>query len=116
MNVFKKILIHNQGRLLNLYNIDELSGTLGIGDRKYWAWKTIDFPNATFQSGLNCLAVSIKLGIAYNKDLYLDIFDKVILAIPKVSNKNNSLNEAFPNENSYCVTALIAFDALYAIN
>tara|TARA_B110000238_G_C16135577_1_gene443467 strand:+ start:490 stop:2049 length:1560 start_codon:yes stop_codon:yes gene_type:complete len=116
MTIFKEILKYNQGRLLNLYNQDTLSSKVGFGDRKYWAWKTIDFPNATFQSGVNALAISLSLGIAHDRELYFKIIDQVINAIPEVSNKNNSLNEAFPNENSYCVTALIAFDVLFAID
>jgi hypothetical protein len=116
MTIFKEILKYNQGRLLNLYNQDTLSSKVGFGDRKYWAWKTIDFPNATFQSGVNALAVSISLGIAHDRALYFKIIDQIIRAIPRVSNKNHSLNEAFPNENSYCVTALVAFDVLFAID
>jgi len=116
LNTFKEILKLNQSRLLNLYNLDEFSSTLGIGDRKYWAWKTIDFPNATFQSGINALGISIKLGISDDDKLYFEIIDKIIRAIPGISNRNNSLNESFPGENSYCVTALIAYDVLFTID
>jgi hypothetical protein len=114
--MYRNILKYNQLKLLNLFNLDKLSSKIGIGDRKFWAWKTIDFPNATFQSGVNALAVSIKLNIAIDKDLYLEIIDHAIKAIPNLTNKNDSLNEAFPNENSYCVTALVAYDTLYCID
>ena len=114
--MYRNILKYNQLRLLNLFNLDKLSSKIGNGDRKFWAWKTIDFPNATFQSGVNALAVSIKLNIAIDKDLYLEIIDYAIKAIPSLTNKNHSLNEAFPNESSYCVTALVIYDTLYCID
>ena len=113
---YKDILKSNQKRLLNLFNLDTFSSTIGFGDRKYWAWKTIDFPNATFQSGVKSLAISVKLDIALDKNLYLEIIDKVIFAIPNIRNKNKSFNEAFPNENSYCVTALVIYDILFCID
>ena len=51
--MYRNILKYNQLRLLNLFNLDKLSSKIGNGDRKFWAWKTIDFPNTTFQSGVN---------------------------------------------------------------
>ena len=114
--MYKEILKYNQLKLLNLFNQDKFSSRSGFGDRKYWAWKTIDFPNATFQSGVNALAISIKLNIAIDKDLYLEIIDSAIRIIPSLTNSNNSLNEAFPNESSYCVTALVVYDSLYCID
>lgn len=114
--MYKDILKYNQLKLINIFNLDKLSSKIGIGDRKYWAWKTVDFPNATFQSGVNALAVSIKLNIAIDKDFYLKIIDHAIKAIPNIANKNYSLNEAFPNESSYCITALVAYDTLYCID
>ena len=49
---YKDILKSNQKRLLNLFNLDTFSSTIGFGDRKYWAWKTIDFPNFPKNAGL----------------------------------------------------------------
>lgn len=114
--VFSEILYFNQGRLINLYNLDPISTTLGVGDRKFWAWKTIDFPNSTFQSGVTSLAISILSGNCYNRSFYLNVIDNIIYSIGKTKNKNFSLNESFPNENSYCVTALVAFDVLFSID
>ena len=66
-NMYTEILKYNQLKILNLFNLDNLSVKKGLGDRKFWAWKTIDFANATFQSAVNTLAVSIKLNIALDK-------------------------------------------------
>ena len=115
-NIFNEVLSYNQSRLINLYNLDPISETYGIGDRKFWAWKTIDFPNSTFQSGVTSLAISILKGNSYDLEFYLKLIDGIVHAIGKTSNKNFSLNESFPNENSYCVTALVAFDVLFSID
>lgn len=115
-NSYNETLSFNQGRLVNLYNLDPTSLTYGVGDRKYWAWKTIDFPNSTFQSGVTSLAISILNNICWDKEFYLNIIDSIINATELTSNKNYSLNESFPNENSYCVTALVAFDILFTID
>ena len=115
-NIFNEVLFYNQSRLINLYNLDPISETYGVGDRKFWAWKTIDFPNSTFQSGVTSLAISILKRNCNDLDFYLKLIDGIVHAIGKTSNKNFSLNESFPNENSYCVTALVAFDVLFSID
>lgn len=115
MNIYSKILTNNINKLLNLYNLDSFSKTYGLGDRNYWAWKTIDFPNATFQGGVHALSHAVNLSLASNNEFIINIIDKVICASKKIILKNGSVGEAFPNENSFCVTALLAFDILSAV-
>lgn len=115
MNIYKEILRQNIPRLLNLYNFDKFASTYGIGDRSYWGWKTSDFPNGTMQGGLHALAIALKLGLIQLSSFSRDVIDGVIHAIAKIHSKKNGLAEAYPNENSYCVTALVAFDALAAV-
>ena len=38
------------------------------------------------------------------------------MGVKKLTRKDGSLEEAFPNEGSYCVTALVAFDLLVTID
>ena len=115
MNIYKDILIQNTEKLLNLYDLDPASETLGFGDRPHWGWKVSDFPNATLQGGVHALAIGIVLGVHENEDFVLSVIDKAICAIPKIASSKGSLQEAYPNEHSFCVTALVAFDVLSAI-
>ena len=42
--------------------------------------------------------------------------DKIFRATKNITRKDGSLEEAFPNEGSYCVTALVAFDLLCTLH
>jgi hypothetical protein len=115
LNFYKEILSRNLPRLLNLINLDPLSSASGIGDREYWGWKIKDFANATLQGGVHSLAIAVKLGLL-NKDHALPVVHQVIAGTEKITNKKGGVGEAYPNENSFCVTALVAFDTLAALN
>ena len=118
MNPYKKILKENLTKLLNLYNTDKCSVTYGYGDREFWAWKIKDFSNSTMQGGVHSLAIAIKLGLfekVEEKKFIFDVIDSAILAIKNIIDKNGSACEAYPAENSFCVTALVAFDVLSCI-
>jgi len=116
MNIFKEILHRNLLKLLNFYNLDKYSATSGNGDREYWGWNTKDFANATMQGGVHALAIAYRLELAENKKFILHVINAAIQAIARIRSKNGSVAEAYPNENSFCVTALVAFDVLAAIN
>ena len=115
MNPYKKVLQDNLPKLFNLYNLDPCSSTYGYGDRLYWGWKVSDFVNATMQGGVHALAIAIKLDLIGNTGFALEIIDSAIRAIARIRSKKGSLQEAYPNEHSFCVTALVAFDVLSAI-
>ena len=116
MKVYKSVLEENLPKLINLYNLDNLSDSYGYGDRLYWGWKVRDFCNATLQGGVHSLAIAIQLGVLKEQSFGLNLIDKAILAIDKIKDKSNSVVEAYPNEQSFCVTALVAFDVLSAID
>lgn len=118
MNIYKQILKQNINKLLNIYNTDKFSTTYGYADREFWGWKTKDFTNATLQGGVHSLAIAISLSLFEKKEesFILEIIDSAIMAIEKIKDKNGSLVEAYPRENSFCVTALVAFDVLSSIN
>lgn len=97
-----------------MINLDPESGKLGYADRQYWGWKTIDFPNGTYQGIAHSFAIAIRLHLM-DKNQGLKLIDLVVRAIPKIAHKNGAVEEAFPRENSFCVTALVAFDVLSAI-
>lgn len=115
MNPYKNILKTNLPKLFSLYNLDSYSSTYGYGDRLYWGWKISDFANGTLQGGVHALAIAIKLELIESPGFVLKVIDSAIKAIAKIRAKNGSLVEAYPNEHSFCVTALVAFDVLSAI-
>ena len=117
MNIYKRVLQQNIYKLLNLYNTDKFSKTYGYGDREYWGWKTKDFANATLQGGVHSLAIALKLGLVNEKEEMniLEIIDAAIKAVEIIRDKNGSVVEAYPRENSFCVTALVVFDILSAL-
>ena len=115
MNPYKKILQDNLPKLFNFYNLDSCSSTYGYGDRLYWGWKIQDFANGTMQGGVHALSIAIKLGLIENTEFALEVIDSAVRSIVRMRSRNGSLAEAYPNEHSFCVTALVAFDVLSAI-
>ena len=104
-------------RVLALFDENPISATRGLGDRLYWSWKLIDYANATPQGlihGLALLAASGKLPWGIDRASIVARIDAAIEATRKQCADDGSLVEAFPNEKSFCVTALIAFDILCA--
>lgn len=105
-------------RVLALFNTDVLDPTRGVGDRLYWAWKFIDFPNGTFQGaahGLARLLASGTLPVALDPARIANRIDGMFDATAAITRKDGSLEESFPYERSFCVTALVAYDLLSAI-
>lgn len=108
----------NLPRLLALFDQDPFSPTLGIGDRLYWSWKLKDFGNGTFQGAVHGLArlVSAKaLPEWLSEASILKRIDAMIMAARRLMRRDGSLEEAFPYESSFCVTALVAYDLLSCI-
>lgn len=104
-------------RVLALFDVDAISATRGFGDRLYWSWKLIDYANATPQGmvhGLALLAASNRLPWNIDRSSIIARIDAAIEAAGRQRASDGSLVEAFPNEKSFCVTALIAFDILCA--
>lgn len=104
-------------RLLALYDRNPISSTLGYGDRYYWAWKLIDFNNATFQGaahGLARLAQTNLLNMDFDKKCIINRVIQMALSARNIQDANGSVCEAFPHESSFCVTALLAYDLLSA--
>ncbi len=90
-----------------------------MGDRYYWAWGLIDFGNGTFQGAANGLSLLWKSGLwphCTSQPVFMERIDAMFQGTKKLIRHDGSLEEAFPHEGSYCVTALTAFDLLCALN
>lgn len=118
-SIFSKEIRSNLPRVLSLIDNDRTSLSHGMADRYYWAWGLIDFGNATLQGlahGLARVWVSGLWPYKADSESFLSRIDSLFLGAKNLSRKDGSLEEAFPNEGSYCVTALVAFDLLVAID
>ena len=108
-NPYLKEIRANLPRLLSLFDNDRTSFSYGIGDRYHWAWGLIDFGNGTFQGAAHGLARLWSAGLwpyPTTRSLFLERIDSIIQAASKLTRWDGSLEEAFPYEGSYCVTAL----------
>jgi hypothetical protein len=109
----------NLPRLLSLFDNDRSSISYGMGDRYHWAWGLIDFGNGTFQGAAHGLARLWAAGLwpyATPKEIFISRIDALFHAAEKLTRNDGSLEEAFPREGSYCVTALVAFDLLCVLD
>lgn len=108
---------NNLPRILSLYDNDPISKSFGYGDRYHWSWNLIDFNNGTFQGVVNGLSILFLENLwpyKFDKKTFIKRIYSIGMATEKIINKDGSLSEAFPNEGSYCVTALVSFDMLSA--
>lgn len=104
------------GRALAEQDANPYSPTTGCFDRRYWAWKLVDFPEATFQRLVLPLAqlyrdprsrfhgqpevlTAVRAGLAY---------------AGRIQHLNGSFDQAFPFEQSYGATAFLLFPLLEA--
>jgi hypothetical protein len=104
-------------RLLASFDRDPLRASRGLGDRTAWAWKTIDFFNATPQGAVHGLARLVAADLlpdGMRAAAIVERIDEAVGAVAQLTRRDGSLEEAFPFEGSFCVTALVAYDLLVA--
>lgn len=114
-NSYLKQVVDSLPRLLAMIDTDRSSRSYGMGDRYFWAWGLIDFGNGTFQGAAHGMARLWESGLwpySTSKALFLGRIDALFVGAEKLTKQDGSLEEAFPNEGSFCVTALVAFDLL----
>lgn len=106
-------------QILAMFDTNPFSPTKGIGDRYFWAWKLIDFPNGTFQGATHGLARLLQAGLLpreFCEHRIMARIDEIFRGTSAAIRPNGSLEEAFPYENSFCVTGLVAFDLLCTLD
>ncbi len=102
-------------RILALFEMDPYSPKYGVGDRLNWAWKLTDYANGTFQGAANGLArlqASNLLPPWLSNKAVNNYISAIFIGTDHIRRRNGSLEEAFPFESSFCVTALGAYDLL----
>ena len=95
-------------RLLSEQNKDPYSKTYGCFDRRYWAWKLVDFPEATYQRNVYPLAWLYSKTTDPSKKRMLA--ESVIAGLRysfSIQHKDGSFDQAFPNEHSWGATAFL---------
>lgn len=105
-------------RLLAGYDSNAASASYGFGDRFHWGWKLSDFPNATFQGAVNGLSKLVANGLLPDGMAETSIIERcrsMVEALPRLTRRDGSLEEAFPYEASFCVTSLVAHDVLVGL-
>lgn len=100
-------------RWLHAIDLDPHSQTYGVCDREYWAWKTKDFANATWQTGLAGFLDAQPLLELSPEEIQI-LVQAVLRGTHSIQRGDGSFEEAYPLESSYCVTALVQFSLLYS--
>lgn len=116
MSSLSRTTVHQQilivcRRILNAIDRDPYSPAYGCFDRRFWGWKLVDFPEATYQRNISPLAWCLKTGNHPHLSSSSILFDAVCAGLGytvNIQHKNGSYDQAFPNEQSYGATAFLA--------
>lgn len=92
------------------------SVTSGCFDRRYWAWKLVDFPEATFQRLVLPLAQLFRdpQSRFHGRPEVLAAVRSGLGYAGRVQHRNGSFDQAFPYEQSYGATAFLVYPLIEA--
>lgn len=109
--IFKQKAFRHSKRIIGFIDNDIKSPTFGCADRNYWHYKIIDYHNARYQEVALFLAFFYlnKEGFLYKNENLLALIKGVINFWFKNLNKNGSVNEVYPYEQSFCATSFTAY-------
>lgn len=102
-------MLERTGRhLLSQIDLDPHSATRGCFDRRYWAWKLVDFPEATYQRNAYLLAwLASRETDRAKRGLYESAVEAAFDYSALIQHRDGSFDQAFPNEHSYGATAFV---------
>lgn len=103
--------------LLSEQNRDFSTTTYGCFDRRYWGWKLVDYPEATFQRNVYPLAWQLSHLDDKNTTEANMLKESVIAGLEyasKIQHKDGSFDQAFPHEHSFGATAFLITPLLRA--
>lgn len=104
-------------RVLSLFDRDPRSASYGIGDRQHVSWCTKDYANGTQQALAHGLARLLHDGTLppfCPPEQVARVVESAFAGLARIARSDGSLEEAFPYESSFCVTALGLHDLLWA--
>lgn len=102
-------------RLLSEINRDPESSAFGCFDRRYWAWKLADFPEATYQRNLANLAWFMETNLPDDKRKWMgDVIVAGLLFTASVQHPDGSFDQAYPFERSFGATGFLLPDLISA--
>jgi hypothetical protein len=104
-------------RLLSEGNRDPYSATYGCFDRRFWGWKTVDFPEATLQRNAYPLAWLSRhpdLHFEAEAEILTDAVQAALRFSASIQYKDGSFDQAFPHEHSFGATAFLLHSLLEA--
>jgi hypothetical protein len=104
-------------RALGDQDRDPASPTWGCFDRRYWAWKLVDFPEATFQRHVYPLVMLVQDPSSrfHNRADVLESIAAGLRFAVKIQHRNGSFDQAFPFEQSWGATAFLLQPLLAAL-
>jgi hypothetical protein len=104
-------------RLLSEQNRDPYTPTFGCFDRRYWAWKLVDYPEATFQRNVYPLAWWLR-HTDEDRSRQAEVLTEAVEAglhfAVQIQHKDGSFDQAFPHEHSFGATAFLLHPLLKA--
>ncbi|UCD58909.1 MAG: hypothetical protein JSV16_07325 [Candidatus Hydrogenedentota bacterium] len=109
MDIFLVIALGEVPRILSLIDRDADSPTFGCGDRHYWHYKLIDFPNVRFQEACLLLSLLHENRLADGRYHHNPNVKKWVGGLIdfwfRIQRRNGSFDEVYPYENSFCATS-----------
>ena len=96
--------------LLSEQNRDRYTPTYGCFDRRYWGWKLVDYPEATFQRNVYPLAWLLGQAEQHSIGTASTLQEAVVAGLGfavNIQHKDGSFDQAFPNERSFGATAFL---------
>lgn len=101
--------------LLSEINRDPASPTYGCFDRRYWAWKLADFPEATYQRNLANLAWYMRnCGDDAEPVTIRETIIAGLLFTARIQHRDGSFDQAYPFERSFGATGFLLPDLIKA--
>ncbi len=99
-------------RLLSNLNRDPATADTGCFDRRYWAWKLTDFPEATFQRNAAPLTWYLAQPEVKNKSALIGWIKSALIYTTRIQHRDGSFDQAYPYERSYGATAFLLPDLI----
>jgi len=103
-------------RLMSQQDVDPYSPTRGCFDRRYWSWKLVDYPDATYQRNVQPLS---ELWADPQSPFHQDpeLLAAVLAGLEysaMIQHSDGSFDQAFPEEHSFAATGFLLHSLLEA--